>query len=205
MCDSQLGQPLTFLRQSHSFFRESCSIFCLSPSWAGGPLSAFLAYCCNLSCKLQLAEHHGKKLYLRCLPYFKEGNNRRSAINFISDVSVALFASQPTNCQSCAPPFLCSNSCSAKMKLISDSYLRTVDRSSISLCFWVSSCSSCSLKAAWTSPSSVSSASTVSCRAVVFSSDSFSCNKRGVIVTIEKSPEQVCEEPPLQLGGSFTF
>lgn len=56
-------------------------------------------------------------------------------------------------------------------------YLRTVERSSSSLCFWVSSCISCSLKAARTSPSSVSSASTVSCIAVLFSSDSFSCNK----------------------------
>lgn len=61
MRDSQLRRPLTFLRQSHSFFRESCSIFCLSPSWAGGPLSAFFAHCCNLSCKLQEAEHHEKQ------------------------------------------------------------------------------------------------------------------------------------------------
>lgn len=206
MCDSWLGQPLTFLRQSHSFFRESCSIFCLSPSWPGVPLSAFFAYCCTLSCKLQLAEHHGeKKFYLRSLPYFKEGNNMRSEIHFVSSISIALFASQPTSCQGCASPSLCSNSCSAQMRLIPDPYLCTVDRSSISLCFWVSSCSSCSLKAAWTSPSSVSSASTVSCRAVVFSSDSFSCNKSGVNVTTEKSPERVCEEPPLQLRGSFTF
>lgn len=134
-----------------------------------------------------------------------EGNNMRSEMNFISNVSIALFASQPTTCQGCASPSLCSNSCSAQMKLIPDSHLRTVDRSSFSLCFWVSSCNSCSLKAAWTSPSSVSSASTVSCRAAVFSSESFSCNKRGVNVTIEKSPEQVFEEPPLQLRGSFTF
>lgn len=52
-----------------------------------------------------------------------------------------------------------------------------MERSSSSLCFWVSSCISCSLKAARTSPSSVSSASTVSCIAALFSSDSFSCNK----------------------------
>lgn len=145
------------------------------------------------------------QFHLPNLPYFKEGNNTRSEINFMSNVSIALFQSQPTTCQGCAAPSWCSTSCSAKMKLIAPSYLCTVDRSSISLCFWVSSCSSCSLKAAWTSPSSVSSASTVSCRAVVFSSDSFSCNKRGVDVTTEKSPEQVCEEPALQLRGSFTF
>lgn len=60
MCDSQLGQPVTFLRQSHSFFRESFSIFCLSPSCAGVPLSAFFTHCCTLSCKLKSAQHCGK-------------------------------------------------------------------------------------------------------------------------------------------------
>lgn len=105
MCDSCLGQPLTFLRQSSSFFRESCSIFCLSPSWAGAPLSAFFAYCCTLSCKLQTAEHHEVKnqFYLQSLPYFKGGNNMRNEMNFISNVSTALFASQPTPASLCIP------------------------------------------------------------------------------------------------------
>lgn len=112
----------------------------------------------------------------------------RSEINFISNISIALFASQPTL------PGLCIILLVQQLLQCQDeadpcSYLCTVDRSSLSLCFWVSSCSSCSLKAAWTSPSSVSSASTVSCRAVVFSSDSFSCNKRGVDLTIAKPPE----------------
>jgi len=97
-CDSQLARPVTFLRQSHSFFRESFSIFCFSPSWTGGPLSAFFPHCCTLSCKLKLAEHHGKPALFGVFPSL---NNTRRWMIFTSGVSLALFSSQLANCQGC--------------------------------------------------------------------------------------------------------
>lgn len=272
---SQLGEPVTFLRQSHSFFRESFSIFCFSPSCTGGPLSAFFTHCCTLSCKLKIAQHHGKTRFI-----WGVSLNRpcEEANDFYSRCQCSQFASQLANSKGCkrrnpipwaqpwawywwtlrhcrpqrcnlqgimvkannqkkerknsgrqGKPFFflllwyfstfyswltefeqcfdewshnlhkfmatqfwggtadvlnhhCSHAAITSVLkwrldlILCIFYLRTVERSSSSLCFWVSSCISCSLNAARTSPSSVSSASTVSCRVVLFSSDSFSCN-----------------------------